>query len=82
VAKSGALLLPSATGAAAARIDQARVHEIQQRYAGSTEEFAKYADVDRWLRVNRERVQDLKLHHSRPVRVLDLGCGSGFFCSS
>src|SRR5439155_293616 len=31
------------------------------------------------LRVNRERVQDLKLHRSPPQRVLDLGCGGGFF---
>src|SRR5439155_15417253 len=32
-----------------------------------------------WLRLNRERVQDLKLHRSAPKRVLDLGCGGGFF---
>jgi SAM-dependent methyltransferase len=29
--------------------------------------------------LNRERVQDLKLHRSEPKRVLDLGCGGGFF---
>ena len=29
--------------------------------------------------MNRERVQDLKLHRSAPKRVLDLGCGGGFF---
>src|SRR4030095_16402241 len=47
-----------------ADIDQKRLREIQRRYAGSPEGFAKYADVDRYLRVNRERVQDLKLHRS------------------
>ena len=62
-----------------ANIDQERLRKIQQRYAHSAEEYAKYADVDRWLRVNRERVQDLKLHRSRPMRVLDLGCGGGYF---
>lgn len=62
-----------------ANIDQERLREIQQRYRGSPEGYAKYADVDRWLRVNRERVQDLKLHSSPPMRVLDLGCGGGFF---
>src|SRR6059058_4343112 len=62
-----------------ATIDQERLRKIQERYAGSPEEYAKYADVDRWLRVNRERVQDLKLHRSAPMRVLDLGCGGGFF---
>jgi SAM-dependent methyltransferase len=29
--------------------------------------------------VNRERAQDLKLHRVPPQRVLDLGCGGGFF---
>jgi SAM-dependent methyltransferase len=57
-----------------AGLDQNRLGEIQKRYAGE-----KYADVDQWLRVNRERVQDLKLHRSPPQRVLDLGCGGGFF---
>ena len=66
-------------GSLRANIDQERLREIQQRYASSPEEYAKYVDVDRWLRVNRERVQDLKLHRSSPMRVLDLGCGAGFF---
>ena len=61
-------------GPVLAGVDQNRLREIQQRYAG-----AKYADVDHWLRVNRERVQDLKLHRCPPQRVLDLGCGGGFF---
>jgi SAM-dependent methyltransferase len=62
-----------------ADIDQERLGEIQQRYAGSPVGFAKYADVDRYLRVNRERVQDLNLHRSTRKHVLDLGCGGGFF---
>ena len=60
-----------------AGIDEKRLVEIQNRYASSR--YAKYADVDQWLRVNRERVQDLKLHRVSPKRVLDLGCGGGFF---
>ena len=55
-------------------IDQNRLIEIQKRYAGQ-----KYADADHWLRVNRERVQDSKLHRVPPQRILDLGCGGGFF---
>ena len=62
-----------------AKIDLKRLREIQQRYTDSSEGFAKYTDVDRYLRVNRERVQDLKLHRSTRKRVLDLGCGGGFF---
>src|ERR671937_234048 len=62
-----------------AKIDEARAREIQQRYANSTAGYAKYANIEPWLRLNRERVQDLKLHRSAPKRVLDLGCGGGFF---
>src|SRR5215472_14096909 len=61
-------------GPVLARVDQNRLRQIQKRYDGS-----KYANVDKWLRVNRERVQDLRLHRCRPQRVLDLGCGGGYF---
>jgi len=55
-------------------VDEARLREIEKRHTGE-----KYADVDHWMSVNRERVQDLKLHRCRPQRILDLGCGGGFF---
>jgi len=60
-------------------IDPVRLRQIQQRYQGSSAGHAKYADIEVWLRLNRERVQDLRLHRSPPKRVLDLGCGGGFF---
>lgn len=60
-------------------IDQGRLAELQTRYASSAEHYAKYADVQRWLRLNIVRAQDLKLHRSPPRSVLDLGCGGGFF---
>src|SRR5437763_9800915 len=60
-------------------IDRERAREIQQQYANSTAGYAKYANIEPWLRLNRERVQDLNLHRSAPKRVLDLGCGGGFF---
>src|SRR5438552_14741647 len=66
-------------GPMVAKIDQQRAREIQQRYANSTAGYAKYANIEPWLRLNRERVQDLNLHRSAPKRVLDLGCGGGFF---
>ena len=62
-----------------AKIDMERLHEIQQRHAGSTDRYAKYADIERWLKINLARVQDLDLHRSSPKEILDLGCGAGFF---
>jgi SAM-dependent methyltransferase len=62
-----------------ARIDQNKLAAIQDEYAGSKEHYAKYADVRRWLRLNIVRAQDLQLHRCRPMSVLDLGCGGGFF---
>ena len=62
-----------------AKIDQRRLAEIQARHASSSEFYAKYLDVPRYLELNIRRVQDLKLHRSPPQDVLDLGSGGGFF---
>jgi SAM-dependent methyltransferase len=62
-----------------AKIDQARLTELQARYASSKDHYAKYANVERWLRLNIVRAQDLRLHRCPPQSVLDLGCGGGFF---
>jgi SAM-dependent methyltransferase len=62
-----------------AKIDQRQLREIQQRYASSPENYAKYADVERWLKRHIKRIQDLQLHRSAPKEILDLGCGGGFF---
>ena len=73
------LVHPIPLGPLFAKIDQAKLAELQRRYASSTEHYAKYADVERWLRLNVVRAQDLKLHRCPPRSVLDLGCGGGFF---
>ncbi|MDB6147393.1 MAG: uncharacterized protein JWO45_1057, partial [Spartobacteria bacterium] len=62
-----------------ASLDQERVRGIQARYASSPVQIAKYADIERWMKFNIERVQDLQLHRSAPQDMLDLGCGGGFF---
>jgi SAM-dependent methyltransferase len=61
------------------KIDHARLREIQQRYASSSVNYAKYADVERWLKRHIKHIQDLQLHRSPPNEILDLGCGGGFF---
>ena len=61
------------------KIDGQRLRDIQQRYAGSSDRYAKYADVEHWLKINIPRVRELKLDRSPPKQILDLGCGAGFF---
>jgi SAM-dependent methyltransferase len=61
------------------KIDIERLREIQRRYAGSGDRYAKYADVEHWLKINLPRVQELQLDRSPAKDILDLGCGAGFF---
>lgn len=61
------------------KIDAGKLRDIQQRYAGSPLNYAKYSDVPRWLKRHIAKIQDLDLHHSPPKQILDLGCGGGFF---
>ena len=61
------------------KIDSEQLREIQRRYAGSSDRYAKYADVEHWLKINLPRVRELKLDRSPPKQILDLGCGAGFF---
>jgi SAM-dependent methyltransferase len=62
-----------------AKIDRERLREIQKRHAGSNQRYAKYADAEHWLKINLPRVRELGLDRSTPKRILDLGCGGGFF---
>lgn len=61
------------------KIDNQRLREIQRRYASSNDRYAKYADVEHWLKINIPRMRYLKLDRSPPRQILDLGCGAGFF---
>jgi len=65
-----------------AKIDSERLREIQQRYASLPVEYAKYANVDPWLRLNRERVQDLKLLVQRRSACSISAAEVDFSCSS
>jgi len=64
-----------------ASIDPERLREIQQRYASLPVGYVKYASVDPWLRLNRERVQDLKLLVRRRRACLISAAEVDFSCS-
>jgi cyclopropane fatty-acyl-phospholipid synthase-like methyltransferase len=61
------------------KIDTERLREIQKRGANSSDRYAKYADVEHWLKINLPLVRKLSLDRSPPKQILDLGCGAGFF---
>jgi SAM-dependent methyltransferase len=62
-------------------IDPVAFEQIRQRYAGSnpTEDWRKYLDLDRWIAINIRRIRDIELDLARRKRILDLGCGAGYF---
>ena len=62
-------------------IDPAGFEQIRQRYAVADPgaDWPKYLDLDRWIGVNIRRIRQLELDLARPKRILDLGCGAGYF---
>ena len=62
-------------------IDAAGFEQIRRRYvvADPGADWPKYLDLDRWIGVNIRRIRQLELDLARPKRILDLGCGAGYF---
>src|SRR5438067_10501149 len=62
-------------------IDGPDFQQIRQRYAVEDpgEDWPKYLDLDRWIEINIRRIREVELDLSRPKRILDLGCGAGYF---
>jgi SAM-dependent methyltransferase len=64
------------------QIDQAGLERIRAKYVvpGEKTHWPKYLDAPRWIRLNIRRAQDLRLKlRPRPLRILDLGSGAGYF---
>ena len=63
-------------------IDPVRFEEIRRKYADPTapaDAPPKYLDLREWMRINVARVRELKLDYTPPSRILDIGCGAGYF---
>jgi SAM-dependent methyltransferase len=62
-------------------IDPAGFRQIRQRYAVANPgaDWPKYLDLERWIEINIRRIREVELDLSRPRRILDLGCGAGYF---
>jgi len=64
-----------------ATLDQAELAKLRERcpYRPNARRINRYEDAAYWLGVNVERAQDLWLDRAPPLRILDLGCGAGYF---
>lgn len=55
---------------------------VLEKYGHITEPsdgWPKYLLLEQWVPTNLQRVRDLDLDHLGPKRILDLGCGAGYF---
>ena len=64
-----------------ATIDREKLAALPERYPprAGARKINAYEDAVYWVGVNVRRVQDLWLDRSAPLRILDLGCGPGYF---
>jgi len=62
-------------------IDSQAFEQIHQRYRikGPSEHWPKFLDLERWIDINIRRIREIELDLVRPKRILDLGCGAGYF---
>lgn len=63
------------------RLDRNAWAELRERFPHRPEapRINRFVDAEHWIPVNVERAQDLWLDQSPPLRILDLGCGPGYF---
>lgn len=64
-----------------ATLDPMAWAEFRKRYPVGPEypSINRFADAAYWIGISVERAQDLGLDRSAPLRILDLGCGAGYF---
>jgi 2-polyprenyl-3-methyl-5-hydroxy-6-metoxy-1,4-benzoquinol methylase len=56
--------------------------QIERRYLNPRRPGLKYLRLDRWMSIAVQRAIKLELHKSPPKRILDLGCGTGYFMAA
>lgn len=84
--RSGSPELLAACDRLAARSDTARVDRLAEEMADTLRtdpvSAAKYLDYKYWIPFNMARAASVGLHKSPPLKMLDIGCGPGYFLSA
>jgi SAM-dependent methyltransferase len=72
---------PISTRKILATIDHDKLTALPEHYPAraGARKINAYEDAVYWVGVNVRRVQDLWLDRTAPLRILDLGCGPGYF---
>ena len=62
-------------------IDSEGFYRIRQRYCvvRPGHDWPKYLDLRKWMQINLSRVEELGLDYGFRKRILDIGCGTGYF---
>ena len=60
-------------------ISATEFESIRRRYAIECPAVAKYLNLREWMRTNLRRVLELELDYGFRKRILDIGCGAGYF---
>ena len=62
-------------------IDAQKFAQVYQRHAVKDpgDAWPKYLDLETWMAINLRRVRDLGLDLGERKRILDIGCGTGYF---
>ena len=64
-----------------AAIDYQKFNRIRERYGvvQPCHDSPKYLELGKWMQINLRRVQELELDYGFRKRILDIGCGTGYF---
>ena len=62
-------------------LDRAQFEKLREQYPyrPGSPRINRFEDVVYWIEINIERAQDLWLDRTPPMRIVDLGCGAGYF---
>jgi SAM-dependent methyltransferase len=62
-------------------IDWLQFKDLRHKYPyrPGSPQINRFEDIVYWIEINVERAQDLWLDRAKPLRILDLGSGAGYF---